>query len=69
MLLAAAADFNIDLGRSWMVGDGKNDVLAGQNAGVRPILISENKYDNIENVHSLLEAVDLILSEDTAQGK
>ena len=67
MLKAAAADYNIDLGRSWMVGDGKNDVLAGQNAGVRPILISEKNYGNIENVHSLLEAVDLILSEDSAK--
>lgn len=30
MLLDAAQRFNIDLSRSWMVGDGKNDVLAGQ---------------------------------------
>lgn len=69
MLKTASDDYNIDLERSWIVGDGMNDVLAGKNAGVRPILISENKYDNIDNVHSLLEAVDLILSDDSALRK
>ena len=39
MLLKAAEDFNIDLGKSWMVGDGENDILAGQNAGCRTALI------------------------------
>lgn len=33
MLLDAAQRFNIDLSRSWMVGDGKNDVLAGKMRG------------------------------------
>lgn len=64
MLKAAEKDYNIDLSKSWMVGDGKNDVLAGLNAGVKPILISNDKYDNIINVQSLLEAVEFILSED-----
>ena len=40
MLLQAAADFNIDLSRSWMVGDGENDIKAGQNAGCRTALIN-----------------------------
>ena len=39
MLLDAAQRFNIDLSRSWMVGDGKNDVLAGKNAGCRTALL------------------------------
>ena len=39
MLLQAAKDYNIDLCRSWMVGDGENDVLAGRNAGCRTALI------------------------------
>ncbi len=30
MLIKAAKDFNIDLSRSWMVGDGKNDIGAGK---------------------------------------
>ena len=33
MLLKVAADFNIDLSKSWMVGDGENDIQAGINAG------------------------------------
>lgn len=40
MLLQAAADFNIDLSQSWMVGDGENDIKAGQNAGCRTALIN-----------------------------
>ena len=39
MLLDAAQRLNIDLSRSWMVGDGKNDVLAGKNAGCRTALL------------------------------
>ena len=33
MLMKAAKDFNVDLEKSWMIGDGENDVLAGKNAG------------------------------------
>ena len=32
MLWKAATDFNVDLSKSWMIGDGENDVLAGKNA-------------------------------------
>lgn len=39
MLLKAAADFNIDMGSSWMVGDGENDIQAGQAAGCRTALL------------------------------
>ena len=35
MLLRAAADLELDLSRSWMVGDLISDVLAGSNAGCR----------------------------------
>lgn len=64
MLFAAEKDYNIDLNKSWIVGDGMNDVLAGRNAKVNQIMISENTYDNIKTVRSLAEAVNLILSED-----
>ena len=30
------------MARSWTIGDGINDVLAGHNAGVRTILIGNN---------------------------
>jgi D-glycero-D-manno-heptose 1,7-bisphosphate phosphatase len=39
MLLAAASELNINLGRSWMVGDTDSDVQAGQAAGCRTILV------------------------------
>ena len=40
MLLRAAAELDIDLTRSWMVGDSVRDVEAGQRAGCRTIRIS-----------------------------
>ena len=39
MLLQAAKDFNIDLSTSYMVGDGKNDIEAGQAAGCKSVLL------------------------------
>lgn len=39
MLLQAAADLNIDLQRSWFVGDILDDVEAGNRAGCRTILV------------------------------
>ena len=44
MLLKAAQDFNIDLAQSWMIGDGENDIRAGQNAGCRTALIGNETY-------------------------
>lgn len=39
LLLRAARDLGLDLGRSWIVGDKISDVLTGQRAGVRSILV------------------------------
>lgn len=39
MLLEAAADLAVDLGRSWFVGDILDDVEAGNRAGCRTILV------------------------------
>lgn len=39
MLLRAAADFDIDLGRSWFIGDILDDVEAGHRAGCRTVLV------------------------------
>lgn len=35
MLLRAAAEHHIDLGRSWMIGDSESDIAAGLAAGCR----------------------------------
>ncbi len=39
MVLEAARDLNIDLARSWFVGDKRADVECGQRAGTRTILV------------------------------
>lgn len=39
MLIAAARDHNIDLARSWMIGDRYVDVMAAQAAGARAVLV------------------------------
>ena len=39
MLLRAAAQYGLDLARSWMVGDAESDVEAGRRAGCRTILV------------------------------
>jgi D-glycero-D-manno-heptose 1,7-bisphosphate phosphatase len=40
MLLEAAADLDIDLSRSWMIGDSDVDAGAGRAAGCRTILVA-----------------------------
>ena len=47
MLLQAKEDFNIDLAESYMVGDSPRDVEAGENAGCKSVLLSEERslYD------------------------
>lgn len=64
MLLEAAVKFNIDLGQSWMVGDGENDIRAGAAAGCRTALIQKDikaDYGQTMNVSSVLEFVDKLL--------
>lgn len=39
MLVQAARELDIDLSRSWMVGDKLADIAAGQAAGCRPVLV------------------------------
>lgn len=54
LILQAARDFNIDLSQSYMIGDGKNDILAGQNAGCNEsFLITEDK-DLLKIIKSIL---------------
>lgn len=45
MLLQAAADYNIDLSQSWMVGDSLNDMKAGQAAGCRLVYLGEKEIN------------------------
>lgn len=48
MILQAAKDWDIDLEQSWMIGDKTSDIVAGNSAGCRTILIeNEYSYDRI----------------------
>jgi D,D-heptose 1,7-bisphosphate phosphatase len=72
MLLRAAADLNLDLGASWMVGDLISDVLAGLNAGCKSILVQSGQTTpaEVDTVAGLVPvtldlaaSVDLILED------
>jgi D,D-heptose 1,7-bisphosphate phosphatase len=71
MLLKAAAEHNIDLTKSWMIGDILNDVEAGRRAGCKTALIdngNETEWVPGENripaiiCKSINEAADSILT-------
>lgn len=61
LLLRATQDFNIRQEDSWMIGDGKSDVKAGQAAGCRTALIGSDDYGQDLTAGSLLSAVEEIL--------
>lgn len=71
LLLRAAEDFNIDFAASWMVGDSRNDIGCGQQAGTHTALLcgegadvqpAETDYGQELTCQSLLEFCDRILS-------
>ena len=72
MLLAAAGEMDLDLDRSWMVGDTVSDMLAGRNAGCRTILVETgygrsyaHRADPIDHkAADLSAAAEIILNED-----
>lgn len=43
MLIEAAADFSLDLSTSFMVGDKKSDIMAGEAAGCTTLLVKTGK--------------------------
>lgn len=43
MLLDAAERHGLDLARSWTIGDAERDLVAGERAGVRGILVATGK--------------------------
>ncbi len=49
MLLDASESFNIDMKRSWMVGDKKSDIEAGKNAGVGKTVFVASGKEPLEN--------------------
>lgn len=57
MLLQAAADFNIDLSASYMVGDGESDVECGKAAGCTPVLLTGETRTDVRCCPTLLDFV------------
>ena len=65
--MRAAQDFNIDVAKSWMIGDSHFDVLCGKNAGCSTAFIDREKRDALGADlvgESLLELVEKVLKED-----
>ncbi len=48
MLLQAAEEYNVDLGKSWMFGDRLTDVEAGRRAGARTIWLVNDTAEKFE---------------------
>jgi D,D-heptose 1,7-bisphosphate phosphatase len=66
MLLQAAEKYNIELSRSFMVGDDKRDIQAGINAGCIPVFISNNGHfedKNIKTFDSLHDFANWLIQE------
>ena len=63
MLLKAAEDFNIDLSESYMVGDGENDIKAGNAAECKTVLLNAECEEHGQDIcaGSLKEFVDQYL--------
>lgn len=62
LLLKAAEEYNINLSQSWMIGDNENDILAGQAAGCKTILIGNGSFKQNKSAKDLLEAIGSILA-------
>ncbi len=74
LILDAATELGLDLGRSWMVGDRWRDVAAGQGAGVRCIFIDhgwdeQRPHEPFTAVGDLTEAAALVLAAPSGPGR
>jgi D-glycero-D-manno-heptose 1,7-bisphosphate phosphatase len=82
MVRRAAEDLDIDISRSYVVGDHLGDVLLGVNAGARPIhvlsghggherekLLAHDGIDGVYLARDLADAVEYILSRNTEESE
>jgi D-glycero-D-manno-heptose 1,7-bisphosphate phosphatase len=68
MLIDAATKWNIDLEKSFMIGDRKTDITAGQGAGTKTIFIDYDYAEEKPTVMdfkcgNLVEAVGFVLGQ------
>ena len=61
MIMQAAADFNIDLSQSWMIGDSENDIKCGLNAGCKTVLIGSGDFGQTVTVANLKQFTEVYL--------
>jgi D-glycero-D-manno-heptose 1,7-bisphosphate phosphatase len=65
MLLAAAAELRLDLGRSWMIGDAERDIEAAIGAGIAPartIIVGEAESKHAgRRAGTMIVAAEIIL--------
>ncbi len=64
MLQTAADRHNIDLTRSWMIGDHARDIEAGLAAGCRCIVVGGAQHPQAESATTVVEAVSMILTKE-----
>ncbi|MGB9856897.1 MAG: D-glycero-alpha-D-manno-heptose-1,7-bisphosphate 7-phosphatase [Dictyoglomaceae bacterium] len=66
MLLQAQKDWNIDLSKSFLIGDKESDVLAGKKAGCKTILLGKSSSEIPADFYAsdLLESAKWILSKE-----
>lgn len=67
MLEKAIAKYDIDMSKSWLVGDRARDIECGQRMGLKTALITDNQLDRCNPdfvAESLFEAVERIFSTD-----
>lgn len=65
MILKAIKDFDIDIEKSFMIGDRTSDIKIGLASGVTPICIGAKPFEGYENITTfkcLSEAADWIVS-------
>ena len=72
MLLRAARDLQLDLTRSWMVGDRWRDIDCGHAAGCRTILVDYNYDEELRatpdfRARNLLEAAAIVVEHDQSK--
>jgi D-glycero-D-manno-heptose 1,7-bisphosphate phosphatase len=53
MLLQAAREHDIDLSRSWMIGDAQTDLQAGNAAGTKSLLVLTGRGTEQQTLHGL----------------
>lgn len=56
MLFAGAAEFGLEMGECWMVGDRISDIIAGKNAGCRTIQILTGEHESAPIISDAMPA-------------